>query len=238
MSGCSTSVSPTGMPSPVTTWSTPGGMTSCASSTNRSIVSGVCSAGLMIWTLPGRERRPDLPDGHEQRVVPGADAGDDAERLAPDHRRVALDVLAGRLALEVSGRTGEEAQVVGHDPRLVDRHPPGLPDVERLEPCELLGVLVDHVGELRAGAPCGPSASCRATPPTPSSRRRRRGRRPPRVPRGDLRDHLARGGVQDLHRLAGRRVDELAADELLLLRDRDAHRAPPIRVVAERIAAQ
>ena len=106
--------------------------------------------------------------------------GDDAERLAADHRRVALDVLGRGLALEVPRGAGEEAEVVGHDARLVDRDPPRLADVPRLEPRELLGVLVDHVGELRAGAPSGPSASSRATSPTPSRPRRPRGRRPPR----------------------------------------------------------
>jgi hypothetical protein len=40
-----------------------------------------------------------------------------------------------------------------------------------------------------------------------------------------LGDHLARGWVQDLHRLAGRGVDPLAADEVLVLGDRHAHRA-------------
>ena len=109
--------------------------------------------------VAGGERRPHLPDRHEERVVPRADAGDDPERLAADHRRVALDVLGGRLALEVPRRAREEAEVVGHDPRLVDRDPPRLADVARLEPRELLGVLVDHVGELRGAAPSGPSAS-------------------------------------------------------------------------------
>ena len=33
-------------------------MTSCASSTKRSIVSGVCSAGLMIWTFPAASAGP------------------------------------------------------------------------------------------------------------------------------------------------------------------------------------
>jgi len=35
-----------------------------------------------------------------------------SERLAANHRRVALDVLAARLALEVARRAGEEAEVV------------------------------------------------------------------------------------------------------------------------------
>ena len=43
---------------------------------------------------------------------------------------------------------------------------------------------------------------------------------------GHLGDHLAGGGVQDIHRLARERVDELAADEHLLLAHRNAHRSP------------
>ena len=58
MAGCLTSASPAGMPSPVTTWSTPAGMTSCASSAKRRSVSGVCSAGLTIWTLPAASAGP------------------------------------------------------------------------------------------------------------------------------------------------------------------------------------
>ena len=50
--GCRTSRSPAGTPSPVTTWRTPFGRMSCASSTNRRVVRGVCSAGLTIWTFP------------------------------------------------------------------------------------------------------------------------------------------------------------------------------------------
>ena len=79
--------------------------------------------------VAGGERRAHLPDDHEERVVPRRDPGDDAERLAADHRGVALDVLGGGLALEVSCRAGEEAKVVGHQARLVDGDPPGLADV-------------------------------------------------------------------------------------------------------------
>ena len=56
--GWRTSRSPAGIPSPVTTWRTPCGRNSCASSTKRSIVSGVCSAGLMIWTFPAASAGP------------------------------------------------------------------------------------------------------------------------------------------------------------------------------------
>ena len=53
-------MSPTGTPSPVITWTTPGGTTSCASSKKRNVVSGVCSAGLRIWTLPAASAGPSF----------------------------------------------------------------------------------------------------------------------------------------------------------------------------------
>ena len=56
--GCSTIRCPTGTPSPVTTWSTPGGMTSWASWTKRSSDSGVCSDGFRIWRLPAASAGP------------------------------------------------------------------------------------------------------------------------------------------------------------------------------------
>ena len=99
--------------------------------------------------VAGRERRSHLPDRHHQRVVPRADAGDDPDRLPPHHRRVALDVLACALALEVASRAGEEAKVVGRERHLLPRERDRLADVPRLDLRELLGVVGDHVGELQ-----------------------------------------------------------------------------------------
>ena len=58
------------------------------------------------------ERRRRLPAGDLERVVPGADAGDDAERLAPriaEGGRAEIDVLAG----ERRGEAGEILEAVG-----------------------------------------------------------------------------------------------------------------------------
>ena len=178
--------------------------------------------GLDDLDVARRERRPHLPDRHEERVVPGADPRDDPEGLAADHRRVALDVLRGGLPLEVPRRAREEAQVVRHDARLVDRDPPRLADVLRLEARQLLCVLVDQVGELQEQL--HPVLRCLPAPLVP--RRLRRGDRALDVLRratGHLRDHLAGRRVEHLHRLARRRVDELAADEHLVLGHGNAH---------------
>ena len=97
--------------------------------------------------VPGGERRSELPDGHHQRVVPRRDPGDDPERLAADHRRVAAHVLARALALEQARRAREEAQVVDAHRDLVARVGERLADVRRLDPGELLGVLLQHPRE-------------------------------------------------------------------------------------------
>ena len=43
------------------------------------------------------DRRRQLPRHHHQRIVPRRDRGDDADRVAPDHRGVARQVFAGDL---------------------------------------------------------------------------------------------------------------------------------------------
>ena len=174
-----------------------------------------------------RERRPDLPHRHVQRVVPGADARDDAERLAADHRGISLDVLPGRLAFEIPRRPGEEAEVVRHSRRLVLGDPPGLPDVLRLEARELLGVLVNDVRE--GEKELHPVLRRLRLPLTPRLLGGIDGlldvlARPTR----HFGDDLASRGVQDLHRLTARRLHPLAADELLHLGHRNAHSRPPL----------
>ena len=178
--------------------------------------------------VAGGERRPQLPDRHHQRVVPGRDPGDDPERLAADDRRVALDVLAGGLALERARGAGEEAEVVGRERHLVagDRH--RLADVLRLELRQLLGVVVDRVGELEQqlhpvlGRLLAPGlerlAGCLDGALDVLGTR-------PRY----LGDDLAGRGIEHLHRLAGGRIDPLAADEVLVLGDRHAHAAASVR---------
>ena len=197
---------------------------------------GCLLGGLDDLDVSGRERRSDLPDRHVQRVVPRADAGDDPERLAPDHRRVALHVLAGRLPLQVPGGAGEEPQAVRHRARLVDRDPPRLADVLRLEPRELLGVLVDDVREREEKLhPILRGLPLPLAPRLPRSSDRLLDvlLRSPR----HLGDDLAGRRVQDLHRLARRRVHELAAHEHLLLGYRNAHTTSGPGISAERIAA-
>ena len=79
--------------SPQTTLNTPGGRNSLHSSASSTVDAGVVSLGLSTTVLPGGEGGCDLPDRHHQRVVPRRHLTDDADRLAPDPRRVAGQVL-------------------------------------------------------------------------------------------------------------------------------------------------
>ena len=65
-------------------------------------------AGLEDDRVAGREGGPDLPQRHHERVVPGRDLTDDADRLTTDVGGETLHVLSGRLALEKSCGSGEE----------------------------------------------------------------------------------------------------------------------------------
>ena len=188
-SGCVTSRSPAGTPSPVTTFSTPGGQHAGGELGEAKQRERRLLGRLQHLRVPGGERGRELPDGHHQRVVPRRDPGDDPERLAADHRGVAAHVLARALALEQPRRAGEEAQVVDADRDLVARVGERLADVRRLDPGELLGVVLEHLARARAAPPRARPASCRASPAAPPSprrpRRRRRRRRtaePPRAP--------------------------------------------------------
>ena len=102
--------------------------------------------------VAGRERRTDLPDRHHQRVVPGRYLSHDADRLPPDHRRVALHVLTRSASLERARRAREEAQVVDEERHLLVPHRlDRLAHVERLELRELVGLLLEGVGDPQEG---------------------------------------------------------------------------------------
>ena len=141
--GCELSAAPV-CPSPVITLSTPGGSpASSASSASRSALSGVCSAGLSTIVQPAASAGADLPGGHQQRVVPGDDLGADADRLADRERQ---EAPVGRMHL--AAQLGRPAGVVGEDARGAADVPAGLDQrlavVERLEPGELVGVLLEQ----------------------------------------------------------------------------------------------
>ena len=138
--------SPMTPPGPLTTLRTPSGSpASAASSASRSARQRRLARGLEHDRVARRERRPELPGGDDQRVVPGHDRGDHADRLAGDERQrvrsgradLAVD-LVDRLRVPLEGRGG--ARDV-HPERVADR----LADVERLEQRQLVEVLADEL---------------------------------------------------------------------------------------------
>ncbi len=169
--------------------------------------------GLEHDGVAGGQRGPDLPAGHVERVVPGGDRGADAERLAPDRARVALEVLAGGLALEVARGGGEEAQVVDAQGEVERaRELQRLARVARLHAGELVGALLEQVGHAvqHGGALAGGDAAPVAAPEGGLGG----GDGVLGVGRGavgDLGDRLAGGRVG--HGARARRGDVLAVDE-------------------------
>ena len=100
--------------SPQTTLKTPGGQELGHQLGHPDRAGGRRVGRLEHHRVAGRERRRPLPDRHHRRVVPRRHRRADADRLAPDERRVAAHVLAGRLALEHARRAREEADLVAH----------------------------------------------------------------------------------------------------------------------------
>ena len=69
-------------------------------------------AGLEDDGVTGRDRRQHLPHRHLQRIVPGRDRTDHANRLAADRGGVGAVPLGSCRALQVAGGAGEELRVV------------------------------------------------------------------------------------------------------------------------------
>ena len=113
---------------------------------------------------------------------------------------------------------GEEAQVVDDDRDLIDRGADRLAGVLRLEAAELVGPRLDGVGELEQQPAA--LAGGRVLPGLEGGRGGVRGAIDVLgAGRLDLGDDLAVGGVLDIERLARRRIDPFAPDELLIRLD-------------------
>ena len=92
--------------------------------------------------VAARERRPELPGRDVEREVPGHDQADDAERLAEGDVDAARD--RDRLAVVLVDRAGVEVEDLRDHADLAARAGDRLADVARLDPRELLGVLLDE----------------------------------------------------------------------------------------------
>ena len=161
---------------------TPGGKISAASSARiLSVVTGVVSAGFRTSVLPVASAGPIFQIGHHQRVVPGGDLADHADRLAADVGGVVLHVLARGAPFHVARGAGEEAQLVrpsaGSPPRT---SPAAACRRPGLAVGDLLGPLLDRVGELQQQLLALARRRVLPRSRTPRAPPSRRGRRPPR----------------------------------------------------------
>ena len=167
----------------------------------------------------GGERGADLPDGHHQRVVPGGDLPHHAGRLATDVGGVVLHVLARGAPFHRPSGSGEEAELIHHRRDLLVEHRlPRLAGVPGLPVGDLLGPLLERVGELQQQLLA--LRRRRVLPGLERLARRLHG--PVDVLLGGdgrVRDHLAGRGVDHVLGLALGRIDELAADHVLQVED-------------------
>ena len=181
-SGWSTSASPARPPKPGTTFTTPGGKSSCSierregERRHRRVL-----RRLDDDRVAARERRAELPGEHHERRVPGNDRADDADRLAPRVGQERPD-LRHRVARARSGRrrrsTRSSARSSSSSAAISRSR---LAVVARLDPGEHVAVGVDHA------RPCRHSTRARSAPRVRPqralerlpARRPRRGRRPP-----------------------------------------------------------
>ena len=98
--------------------------------------------GLQDDRVAARERGPELPRGDVEREVPRHDQADDAERLAEGDVDAAAD--RDRLAVVLVDRAGVEVEDLRDHADLRARARDRLADVARLDPRELLAVLLDE----------------------------------------------------------------------------------------------
>ena len=178
--------------------------------------------GLEHHGVPGRQRRGQLPRGHQQREVPRDDLPDHADRLA---QRIGMEVGARHVrhrdvdcvALDLGrppGHVVEHVRGQRHVGRLGHRE--RLAVVQRLQLGQLIQVLQDQV----ADPPDNP-APLRRGHPAPRAPIERGARRPYcpvdvlGVPLGHPGEGLARRRVGGLERLARRSVGPLPIDKEL-----------------------
>ena len=96
------------------------------------------------------DRRRQLPGHHHQRIVPRRDRGDDADRVAADHRGVAGNILAGDDARHGAHRAREEAVAIDDRRDLVVQHRVDrLAAVQRLERGKTFRLGLDALGDLQ-----------------------------------------------------------------------------------------
>ena len=171
--------------------------------------------GLEDHGVAGRERGADLPDGHQERVVPRRHLGHDTDGFAAHVGGVAFEVLAGGLAFQDAGGTGEEAELVGAGGNFLGGDQGAdLPGVAVLGLDEFVAVGLDGVRELEQHQLALPGGD--VLPGLEGILGGRHGGVDVGLDGdGRLRHHLAVGGIHDVQQSGAGGRDELTVDEVL-----------------------
>ncbi|MNY44454.1 hypothetical protein D3C86_1794850 [compost metagenome] len=104
--------------------------------------------GFEYQAVAGGQGRGDFPGRHHQRVVPGRDGGDHADRVAAHHAGIARQVFAGQLAGLAAHRAGEEAKHVHRGAEVVlSGQMQRLAAVQGFQAGEQVGAPFDGVGD-------------------------------------------------------------------------------------------
>ncbi len=141
-------VLPVVAPGPVMMLATPGGKVAARSWARRRVERGGELGGFADDAVAGGQGGGELPGGHHQRVVPGGDAGDDADRVAAEEGGVAWEVFAGERALLAADGAGEETKDVEDGGDFVAQDEvAGFAGVEGFQGGVVLGGAFDAVGE-------------------------------------------------------------------------------------------
>ncbi len=170
--------------------------------------------GLQHNGAAGRQRRPQLPRGHQQWEVPGNDLSDHAHGLAPGisvklgGKRDGVAFNLGGPARHVAEQIDSQGNVghAGDGQRLAV--------VQALQLRELLQMLLDQVGELPDQAAAIGSGHLRPRAAVESLARCLHGAIDVfTIAFGDLGHHLAGGGIVGGEGLSGSRLHPLAIDK-------------------------
>ena len=93
------------------------------------------------------ERGTHFPDRHIQRIVPRSNAGDNAKRIAPQHRGVVIHVFARGLRVHRARRSCEEPKVVDREVEFEVDNRDRLPNVLAFNGFQLVEILFKPVGQ-------------------------------------------------------------------------------------------
>ena len=101
-------------------------------------------------TVSRRQRGRQLPRRHHQRIVPGRDRGDNANRVAADHRGMSFEIFSGSQPVQAASGSCKEAKHIDHGRDLIPLDAvQRFPAVKGLQFCERVSVGFYHISQFQ-----------------------------------------------------------------------------------------